>query len=108
LTGGIHRIDAATGEVLSTLSTDSLPDRVIYKACGNRRAGSCPSCAETYRRDAFHIIRSGLVGGKGVSPAVATHPAVFAPCTAASASSPANAACPPGAPTAKAAAAACR
>jgi hypothetical protein len=82
LTGNLNTIDAGTGEVLSTLSTNDLPDRVIYKACGNRRAGSCPACAETYRRDAFHIIRSGLIGGKGVSPAVATHPAVFATFTA--------------------------
>jgi hypothetical protein len=82
LTGSLHKIDATTGEVLSTLSTDRFPDNVIYKACGNRRAGSCPSCAETYRRDAFHIIRSGLIGGKGVSPAVASHPAVFATFTA--------------------------
>lgn len=82
LSGSIHRVNAATGEVMSTVSTDDLPDRVIYKACGNRRAGSCPACAETYRRDAFHLIRSGLIGGKGVSPAVATHPAVFATFTA--------------------------
>src|SRR6185437_8743473 len=38
--------------------------------------------AETYRRDAFQIIRSGLIGGKGVTPAVASHPAVFATFTA--------------------------
>jgi Replication initiator protein, pSAM2 len=82
LTGSLNKIDAGTGEVLSTVSTEDLPDRVIYKACGNRRAGSCPACAETYRRDAFHIIRSGLIGGKGVSPAVATHPATFATFTA--------------------------
>ncbi len=55
---------------------------MIYKACGNRRAGSCPACAETYRRDAFHLIRAGLTGGKGVPPQVAGHPAVFATFTA--------------------------
>ena len=59
-----------------------MPDGVIYKACGNRRARSCPACAETYRRDAFHLIRAGLIGGKGVPAEVAAHPAVFATFTA--------------------------
>ena len=59
-----------------------MPDRVIYKACGNRRYGACPSCAETYRRDAYHVIRAGLIGGKGVPDTVASHPAVFATFTA--------------------------
>jgi hypothetical protein len=62
--------------------TDVLPDGVIYKPCGNRRACECPSCAETYRRDAFHVIRAGLAGGKGVPDSVSAHPAVFATFTA--------------------------
>ena len=59
-----------------------MPDGVIYKACGNRRVSACPSCAETYRRDAFQLIRAGLIGGKGVPEHVASHPAVFATFTA--------------------------
>ena len=59
-----------------------MPDGVIYKPCGNRRATVCPGCAETYRRDAYHLIRAGLIGGKGITPAVATHPAVFVTFTA--------------------------
>jgi hypothetical protein len=43
---------------------------VIYKNCGNRRASVCPSCSVTYRRDAYQLIRAGLVGGKGVPAAV--------------------------------------
>jgi hypothetical protein len=82
LTGTIHRVDPATGQVLSTTATTGLPDGIIYKACGNRRTSACPSCAETYRRDAFQLIRCGLVGGKGVPSDVATHPAVFATFTA--------------------------
>ena len=68
--------------LLRSVSTLGMPDRVIYKACGNRRTAACPSCAETYRRDAYHLIRSGLIGGKGVPETVATHPAVFATFTA--------------------------
>jgi hypothetical protein len=82
LSGGIRVIDPRTGELLRSASTSDMPDRVIYKACGNRRFAACPSCAETYRRDAYHVIRSGLTGGKGVPERVATHPAVFATFTA--------------------------
>jgi hypothetical protein len=82
LHGQIRSIDPGTGEILATGSTDDLPDHVIYKACGNRRDTTCPSCAETYRRDAYQLIRAGLVGGKGITPDVAAHPAVFATFTA--------------------------
>jgi hypothetical protein len=75
-------VDLRTGELLRGYATDAMPDKVIYKACGNRRTAACPSCAETYRRDAYHVIRSGLVGGKGVPESVAGHPAVFATFTA--------------------------
>jgi hypothetical protein len=82
LYGDVRVIDPQTGELLRSLSTLGMPDRVIYKACGNRRHKVCPSCAETYRRDAYHVIRSGLIGGKGVPETVAAHPAVFATFTA--------------------------
>ncbi len=82
LRGTVQTVDARSGEVLRSIDTDTLPDGMIYKACGNRRSAACPSCAETYRRDAYHVIRSGLVGGKGVSAHVASHPAVFATFTA--------------------------
>jgi hypothetical protein len=82
LHGDLRVINPATGEILRSFSTHGMPDNLIYKACGNRRTQACPSCAETYRRDAYHVIRSGLVGGKGVPETVATHPAVFATFTA--------------------------
>src|SRR5689334_19141293 len=62
--------------------TDHLPDGVIYKACGNRRASLCPACARTYQRDAYQVLRTMLVGGKGVPATVATHPAAFVTLTA--------------------------
>ena len=82
LRGDIKHIDPATGELLRTIPTIGMPDGVIYKPCGNRRATTCPGCAETYRRDAYQLIRAGLIGGKGITPAVATHPAVFVTLTA--------------------------
>ena len=82
LRGTSTTIDTVTGEILRQVVTAALPDGVIYKPCGNRRACECPSCAETYRRDAFQVIRSGLTGGKGVPGSVSAHPAVFATFTA--------------------------
>jgi hypothetical protein len=63
-------------------STDSLPDGVFLKACGSRRETRCPACAHTYRADARHLVRAGLIGGKGVDASVALHPAVFLTLTA--------------------------
>jgi hypothetical protein len=63
-------------------STDSEPDGVLRKACGNRREAVCPSCAERYRQDAYHLIAAGLRGGKGVPDSVSAHPFVFATLTA--------------------------
>ena len=82
LRGDIRHIDPATGELVRTVPTIGMPDGVIYKPCGNRRATTCPGCAETYRRDAYQLIRAGLIGGKGITAAVATHPAVFVTFTA--------------------------
>jgi hypothetical protein len=82
LGGTVSYVDSATGEVTGTIRTDDLPDRVIYKPCGNRRATACPGCAETYRRDAFHLLRVGLSGGKGIPETVAGHPVAFATFTA--------------------------
>jgi len=77
---GRARVDAATGE-LAPVAGAGGEDEVIYKACGNRRAAVCPSCAETYRADAYHLVLAGLRGGKGVPETVAGHPALFATLT---------------------------
>jgi hypothetical protein len=82
LAGQLHTVNPTTGEILCSRSTHSLPDGVIYVSCGDRRASVCPACAETYRADTYHLIRAGLVGGKGVPDTVATHPVVFATFTA--------------------------
>ncbi|MGH3774533.1 MAG: replication initiator [Pseudonocardiaceae bacterium] len=82
LTGHLHTINPSTGEVLSSKSTETLPDGVVYVPCGDRRASVCPACAETYRADTYQLIRAGLIGGKGVPDTIATHPVVFATFTA--------------------------
>ena len=63
-------------------STDSEPDGVLRKACGNRREAVCAPCAERYRQDAYHLIAAGLRGGKGVPDSIDQHPAVFLTLTA--------------------------
>ena len=82
LHGTIRDIHPGTGEILRTLDTATLPDKVIYTPCGDRRATVCPSCAETYRADTYQLIRAGLAGGKGIPETIGQHPCVFATFTA--------------------------
>ena len=82
LTGEITDVDPATGEIIRRAATADMPDGVLYVPCGTRRASLCPSCAETYRRDAYQIVKSGMNGGKGIPADVAGHPAVFVTFTA--------------------------
>lgn len=82
LTGSLHTVNPSTGQVVATRATATMPDGVIYISCGDRRATVCPACAETYRADTYHMIKAGLLGGKGTPETVATHPAVFTTLTA--------------------------
>ncbi|MFF0228845.1 replication initiator [Micromonospora sp. NPDC005254] len=82
LAGSLLTLDSSTGRVLDQRHTDAMPDAAIYTACGNRRATVCPACAHTYQRDAYQLLRAGLIGGKGVPDTVTQHPAVFATFTA--------------------------
>lgn len=82
LSGRIHTVNTATGEILATRTTATMPDEVVYIPCGDRRAEVCPSCAEMYRADTYHMIKSGLTGGKGTPDTVNRHPAVFTTLTA--------------------------
>ncbi len=82
LAGNLYTVEPATGRILDQRHTDAMPDAAIYKACGNRRATVCPACATVYQRDAYQLLRAGLVGGKGVPETVSRHPAVFPTFTA--------------------------
>ncbi|MFF8191740.1 replication initiator [Streptomyces bobili] len=80
-----YGVDTATGEignVLHHLDSATLPAGQLLVRCNNRRATRCAACAETYRRDTYHLITAGLRGGKGTPDHVATHPRVFATFTA--------------------------
>ncbi|WP_141999219.1 replication initiator [Amycolatopsis cihanbeyliensis] len=54
----------------------------LFAACNNRRETRCPSCAQRYAADTFHLIRSGLTGGKGVAETVGQVPRLFVTLTA--------------------------
>lgn len=82
LVGSSTTVDATTGQVLDTFSSDQSPLGVVYRPCGNRRADVCPSCSRVYARDTFEMLRAGLIGGKTVSPDVARNPVIFATFTA--------------------------
>jgi hypothetical protein len=83
LRGQLVDIDATTGEVIRQVDTGSeVPDGVIYKACGTRRASQCPACAEVYRRDAYFLLHAGIAGGDGAPETASQHPCVFATLTA--------------------------
>jgi len=82
LTGSTTTLDPTSGEVLGRYSTMTEPDGTLIKACGQRRATTCPQCAEIYRADAWHLIAAGLRGGKGVPRSVVEHPMAFVTLTA--------------------------
>lgn len=82
LTGKVKQVDRTTGEVRTTYDSDGEPNNTLLIACGDRRESRCPSCAARYRGDAFHIVASGLKGGKGVPESVAAHPSLFVTFTA--------------------------
>jgi hypothetical protein len=82
LVGASEHVATATGEVIATFASTGLPDRVLLKACGHRRATRCPTCSATYQGDAFQLVAAGLRGGKGAPSSVAEHPLAFVTFTA--------------------------
>ncbi|GGZ84808.1 hypothetical protein GCM10010344_60280 [Streptomyces bluensis] len=80
-----YEVNQTTGEIgraLNHLDSTALPAGNLLVRCNNRRSTRCTACAETYRRDTYHLITAGLRGGKDTPEQVATHPRVFATFTA--------------------------
>jgi hypothetical protein len=82
LAGRVEHADRQTGEVRTVYDSEREPDGVLLKACGTRRESRCPSCAATYRADAYQLLAAGLKGGKGVPETVVGHPRLFVTFTA--------------------------
>ena len=66
-------VDLATGEIST---------RGLKVACKDRRQVICPACSALYKSDAWIVVSTGLVGGKGVDEQVATHQKLFITLTA--------------------------
>jgi len=66
-------VNVATGEITQS---------VLRVACKDRRHVVCPSCSYLYKADAWILVSSGLVGGKGTPELVGTHPRLFVTMTA--------------------------
>jgi hypothetical protein len=81
LRGYHQRIAADTGELLSQLSPVDTTSALLV-SCKDRRASCCPSCARLYERDAYHLLASGLRGGKTIPVSISAHPAVMLTLTA--------------------------
>jgi hypothetical protein len=82
LAGRVEHADQATGEVRTVYDSAREPDGVLLKACGTRRESRCPSCAATYRADAYQLLAARLKGGKGVPETIDQHPRLFVTFTA--------------------------
>jgi hypothetical protein len=82
LAGRVEHADRQTGEVRQVYDSEGEPDGVLLKACGTRRESRCPSCAATYRADAYQLLAAGLKGGKGVPDSISEHPRLFVTFTA--------------------------
>jgi len=82
LAGRVDHADRQTGEVRTVYDSEREPDGVLLKACGTRRESRCPSCAATYRADAYQLLAAGLKGGKGVPETIDQHPRLFVTFTA--------------------------
>ena len=69
------------GEMVN-LATGEVGERILRVACKDRRHVVCPSCSYLYKADAWILVSSGLVGGKGTPDLVGTHPRLFVTLTA--------------------------
>ncbi|MEO3751760.1 replication initiator [Streptomyces sp. B6B3] len=82
LTGQTTTSDVATGELLHHYDTSREPGERLLIRCRNRRATVCPACSRLHAGDTYHLVRSGLLGGKNVPEAVRAHPRLFVTLTA--------------------------
>ncbi|MFI0785361.1 replication initiator [Streptomyces lydicus] len=82
LVGYTATLDAATKAVVRSYSTANEPTGRLLTTCGNRRSSRCPACSRVYAADTYHLIKSGLSGGKNIAETVRTHPRAFVALTA--------------------------
>jgi len=69
------------GEIVN-LATGEVAESALRVACKDRRRAVCPACSFLYKADAWIMVSAGLIGGKGISELVGTHPRHFVTVTA--------------------------
>ncbi|MFC8129127.1 replication initiator [Streptomyces sp. NPDC057302] len=82
LSGRMTVVDGATGVLLRHYDTSDEPGGRIPVRCRNRRESRCQPCSYLHAGDTFHLVRSGLLGGKGTPARVRLHPRLFVTLTA--------------------------
>jgi hypothetical protein len=82
LSGRTTVVDDATGALLRHYDTSGEPGGRMPVRCRNRRESRCQPCAHLHAGDTFHLVRSGLLGGKGTPKRVRFHPRLFVTLTA--------------------------
>ncbi|WUH23672.1 plasmid replication initiator protein [Streptomyces sp. NBC_00448] len=82
LAGSSTAVDVVSGVVVRHFDTAAEPGGRLAVRCRNRRASVCPACSREHSGDTFHLVRAGLVGGKGVPGSVGGHPRLFVTLTA--------------------------
>ena len=63
------------------ISAADYTDRIV-RPCGSRIRDYCEACSYLYFGDSLVMVRTGLIGGKGVPEAISTHPKAFLTLTA--------------------------
>ncbi|GAA1904209.1 replication initiator [Streptantibioticus ferralitis] len=74
--------DPVSGSIIRRYSTEAEPGGRLALRCNNRRKSRCGPCSYLHAGDTYHVVRSGLVGGKGTPVAVRDHPRLFVTLTA--------------------------
>jgi hypothetical protein len=79
--GGCSHPIRLRGEFFN-VATGEVNERPLLVACKDRRAVLCPSCSYLYKADAWIVVSTGLIGGKGVPASISNHPRLFLTLTA--------------------------
>jgi uncharacterized Zn-finger protein len=79
--GGCSHPIRLRGEFVN-VATGEVNERPLLVACKDRRAVLCPSCSYLYKADAWIVVSTGLIGGKGVPATISDHPRLFLTLTA--------------------------
>jgi replication initiator protein RepSA len=79
--GGCSHPIRLRGEFVN-VATGEVNERPLLVACKDRRAILCPACSYLYKADAWIVVSTGLIGGKGVPASISDHPRLFLTLTA--------------------------